>query len=76
MNLLALEMAGRLFVNRQRGGQASRPVLGAVLGIALSMIPLVVVLFMSDGMIRGITNRYIETSSYHIQAQKLRLSGR
>ncbi len=67
MNLLAFEMAGRLFFNRQRGEQASRPVLGAVLGIALSMIPLVVVLFMSDGMIRGITDRYIETSTYHIQ---------
>ncbi len=67
MNTLAFEMALRLFVNRHRGEQASRPVLGAVLGIALSMIPLVVVLFMSDGMIRGITDRFIETSTYHIQ---------
>ena len=31
------------------------------------MIPLIVVLFMSDGMIRGITDRFIETSTYHIQ---------
>ena len=67
MNMLAPEMAFRLFFNRHRGDQASRPVLGAVLGIALSMIPLVVVLFMSDGMIRGITDRYIETSTYHLQ---------
>ena len=71
MNTLALEMAFRLFLNRRRGDMGSRPVLGAVLGIALSMIPLIVVLFMSDGMIRGITDRFIETGTYHIQLRSL-----
>ncbi|OQY34228.1 MAG: hypothetical protein B6241_05420 [Spirochaetaceae bacterium 4572_59] len=67
MNILALNMAFKLYTNRQRGKKASRPVLGSILGIALSMVPLVVVLFMSDGMIRGITDRFIETGTYHIQ---------
>ncbi|MCX7026937.1 MAG: FtsX-like permease family protein [Spirochaetes bacterium] len=42
--------------------------MGAILGIAVSLIPLVLVLVVSDGMIQGITRRYIETKTYHIQA--------
>jgi lipoprotein-releasing system permease protein len=49
-----------------RGGRYLR---GAVLGVALSIVPLVVVLVVSDGMIQGITSRYIETGTYHLQAQ-------
>jgi lipoprotein-releasing system permease protein len=48
----------------QRGGM-----LGAVLGIAVSLVPLVLVLVVSDGMIQGITRRYIETKTYHVQAE-------
>jgi lipoprotein-releasing system permease protein len=44
---------------------------GAVLGVALSLVPLVVVLVVADGMIEGITARYIETSTYHLQAHPL-----
>jgi lipoprotein-releasing system permease protein len=44
---------------------------GAVLGVALSIVPLVVVLIVADGMIQGITSRYIETGTYHLQAQAL-----
>jgi len=40
---------------------------GAVLGIGISLIPLIVVLLVSDGMIEGITNRYMETKTYHLQ---------
>ncbi len=65
-NLLA-DMTFRLFAGRRRHKQGSRPVMGSVLGIALSMIPLVVVLFLSDAMIRGITSRYIESGSFHLQ---------
>lgn len=46
---------------------ARRSLLGAVLCIALSMIPLVVVLVVSDGMIEGITGRIVGLSSYHAQ---------
>ncbi len=41
---------------------------GAVLGVAVSMIPLVVVQQVADGMITGIVDRFIETGSYHIRA--------
>jgi lipoprotein-releasing system permease protein len=34
-------------------------------------VPLVVVLIVSDGMIQGITARYIEVGTYHLQAQPL-----
>ncbi len=47
--------------------RSQRYLLGAVFGVALSLVPLVVVQTVSDGMIRGITDRYIETSTYHLQ---------
>ncbi|MGI5172244.1 ABC transporter permease [Treponema sp. OMZ 840] len=40
---------------------------GAVFGIALSLVPLIVVLVVADGMIEGITERMIGLSSYHMQ---------
>lgn len=46
---------------------AGRSLVGAVFCIGLSLIPLVVVLTVSDGMIQGITSRIIELSSYHMQ---------
>ena len=45
----------------------NRNTLGAVLGIGLSLIPLIVVLEISSGMIEGITERYMEIGSYHLQ---------
>jgi lipoprotein-releasing system permease protein len=50
----------------KRGGGKGRVRL-AVLGIGLSLVPLVVVLEVSDGMIQGITSRFIETGTYHLQ---------
>jgi len=44
------------------------PFWGAVLGISISIIPLYIVIFISNGMIRGITDRYLETKSSHLQA--------
>lgn len=38
-----------------------------IIVVAIAMLPLVVVLMVADGMIQGITNRYIETSSYHFR---------
>ncbi len=65
MKPLLLEMTLRLFKGPRESD--SRPIFGSILGIALSMIPLVVVIFLSDGMIKGITDRYIETGTFHIQ---------
>lgn len=44
-----------------------RTMAGAAIAVALSIIPLVVVLEVSDGMIEGITRRFIELETGHIQ---------
>lgn len=67
----ALLFGRRMLAGRRIPGEdlpGRRYLRGAVLGVALSLVPLVVVLVVSDGMIEGITARYIETSTYHIQA--------
>ena len=58
----------RLFFFRGKG-KTTRPLLGAILGISLSLIPLVIVIQVSGGMINGITERYLETLSYHLQVR-------
>ena len=45
----------------------NKNLLGAVLGIGIALIPLIVVLEISSGMIEGITQRYMEIGSYHLQ---------
>jgi lipoprotein-releasing system permease protein len=75
----ALFFARRVLGLRSRGAEGrgseralgSRYLRGAVIGVALSIVPLVVVLVVSDGMIEGITARYIEVGTYHLQAQPL-----
>ncbi len=49
------------------GSGALRHIRGAIIGAAISIIPLVVVLEISDGMMQGIVDRYMEISSFHIQ---------
>lgn len=44
-----------------------RRIRGGILGVALSLVPLVLVYQVADGMISGISARYIETGSYHLQ---------
>ncbi len=51
-----------------RAKEGGRYLRGATAGIALSLIPIVVTLIVADGMIRGITDRYIEMGTGHLQA--------
>lgn len=70
--LPAAAIARRILVGRSLPGDelpGRRYLRGAVLGVALSLVPLVVVLVVADGMIEGITARYIETSTFHLQAR-------
>ncbi len=60
----ALYLGQRLL--RGKGGTA-RYLRGAVLGIAVSLVPLVVVMEVSTGMIEGITARLLEVGTYHLQ---------
>jgi lipoprotein-releasing system permease protein len=53
--------------DRRREQYRSRPLLGALAGVALSLIPLITVINISEGMIEGIVNRLLETDSSHIQ---------
>ena len=50
-----------------RAKEGGRYLRGAAAGIALSLIPIVVTLLVADGMIRGITDRYLELGTGHIQ---------
>ena len=50
-----------------RSPEGARYLRGAALGIAISMVPIMVTLIVSDGMIQGITNRYLELGTGHLQ---------
>jgi lipoprotein-releasing system permease protein len=55
----------RYLLGRAREG--GRYLRGAAGGIALGLIPIIVTLMVADGMIRGITDRYLELGTSHIQ---------
>ena len=68
MNVRAtIALARRFLFGGRRVSAFSRRTRGGVIGVGLSLIPLVVVLQVADGMIAGITTRYLETGSFHIQ---------
>ena len=50
-----------------RAHEGGRYLRGAVAGIAVSLIPIIVTLIVADGMIRGILNRYLELGTGHLQ---------
>ena len=57
-----------LVPGRGRGGGGTGAYLvGSVVGIGLSLVPLIMVLEVSDGLIEGITRRYLEVATYHLQ---------
>ncbi len=58
----------RNFRNYRKGVLSFRTFIGAVLSISFAMLPILVVLEVSSGMIEGITRRYVEVSSFHLQA--------
>ena len=57
-----------IFPKTERKSSARRSLFGALLCIGLSIVPLIVVLSVSNGMIEGMTERIIGLSSSHIQA--------
>lgn len=64
----SLLLARRFLLGADRTARLSRRIRGGIVGVGLSLIPLVVVLQVADGMIAGITDRFIEAGSYHLQA--------
>ena len=61
-----------LWARAHEGGRYLR---GAATGIAVSLIPIIVTLIVADGMIRGITDRYMEFGTGHLQVFDLAKSG-
>lgn len=54
-----------------RAREGVRYLRGAATGIAVSLVPIIVTLIVADGMIRGITDRYLELGTGHIQVYDL-----
>ena len=54
-----------------RAREGGRYLRGAVAGIAVSLVPIIVTLIVADGMIRGITDRYLELGTGHLQVFEL-----
>jgi lipoprotein-releasing system permease protein len=50
-----------------RAHEGGRYLRGAAAGIGVSLIPIIVTLIVADGMIRGITDRYLELGTGHLQ---------
>jgi lipoprotein-releasing system permease protein len=50
-----------------RANEGGRYLRGAAAGIAISLIPIIVTLIVADGMIMGITDRYLELGTGHLQ---------
>jgi len=50
-----------------RAKEGVRYLRGAAAGIAVSLVPIIVTLIVADGMIRGITDRYLELGTGHLQ---------
>jgi len=50
-----------------RAHEGGRYLRGAAAGIAVSLVPIIVTLIVADGMIRGITDRYLELGTGHLQ---------
>ncbi|MDR1239776.1 MAG: ABC transporter permease [Treponema sp.] len=50
-----------------RAHEGGRYLRGAAAGIAVSLIPIIATLIVADGMIRGITDRYLELGTGHLQ---------
>jgi len=63
----AFTLSIKNFSRKYRKGRKTLHLSNAVLGIALSLIPLILVIVVANGMIEGITRRYIEVASYHIR---------
>ena len=56
-------------LSRKTAEKGYRKLRGAILGIAVSLIPLLVVIEVSNGMISGITERYLAVGTYHLQVK-------
>ena len=57
-----------IFPRSEKNSSARKSLFGAMLCIGLSIVPLIVVVSVTNGMIEGMTDRIIGLSSSHLQA--------
>jgi len=55
-------LRGKAYQNRTK-----RRIVGSIVAIAISLIPLLLVMQVAEGMIEGITKRYVEVGTFHLQ---------
>lgn len=59
----------KMLFGSRSSNKTTKHLIGAILGIGLSLVPLITVIQVSGGMIEGITRRFIEIGSYHLQVK-------
>ncbi len=59
----------KMLFGARTSNKTTKHLIGAILGIGLSLVPLITVIEVSGGMIEGITRRFIEIGSYHLQVK-------
>lgn len=64
-----LSVCFRFFTREWKQRTEHKQLRNAVLGIALSLVPLILVQEVANGMIEGITRRYLEIGSFHLQVK-------
>ena len=69
MKRTALFLSLRYLRGKSGSSQTRRRMIGAILGIAVSLLPLLLVLQVAEGMIEGITGRYVEVGTFHMQVR-------
>ncbi len=72
MNTSSWFWAAKMLKGRQRSTAVKKHIRSALLGITFSMIPLVIVIILANGMIDGITRRIIAIDSGIAKAYQLR----
>jgi lipoprotein-releasing system permease protein len=67
-NPVALLLKSRVFRRKSLlGNSLYKKMKSSVIGVALGLIPFIVIIVLSTGMIQGILDRYQEISSFHLQ---------
>jgi lipoprotein-releasing system permease protein len=64
-----LNVCFRFFSREWHKRSEHKQLRNAVFGIALSLVPLILVQEVANGMIEGITRRYLEIGSFHLQVK-------
>ena len=57
------------YISRKNIDRGARRIRSSIIAIALSLIPVITVIHVSTGMIEGITRRFLEIGTFHMQVR-------